>query len=108
MTEKRTASIVIPTYNRSRLVTKPIKTAISQTVPCEVIVRDHGRTDNTEEAVASYKDKVKYIRRDLDSGPFFSWLDGILSARSEYVHITHDDDWIEPNFVEKCLGTFSP
>jgi glycosyltransferase involved in cell wall biosynthesis len=107
MSHKYTASIVIPTYNRAHLVSKAIETAMSQTVPCEVIVCDHGSTDNTQQVITNYRDKVRYIRREVDSGPFFSWLDGILTARSEYVHITHDDDWIEENFIEKCLNSFS-
>jgi glycosyltransferase involved in cell wall biosynthesis len=97
----------VPTYNRAGLVTRAIETAISQTVPCEIVVCDHGSTDNTPHVVAAYRDKVRYLRREFDSGPFFCWLDGLLVSQAEYVHITHDDDWIEEDFIEKCLNTFS-
>ena len=108
MTAKYAASIIIPTYNRSSLVSRAIETAIGQTVACEVIVCDHGSSDETPEVVAAYKDKVHYVRRDRDSGPFFSWLDGIQHATAQYIHITHDDDWIDVNFIERCLKVFSP
>jgi glycosyltransferase involved in cell wall biosynthesis len=107
MSSKYAASIVIPTYNRVSLVKRAIETAIAQTVTCEVVVCDHGSSDKTPELVATYKDKVHYVRRDRDSGPFFSWLDGIQHATADYVHLTHDDDWIELNFIEKCLNVFS-
>src|SRR5260370_22618408 len=108
MNSKYVVSIIIPTFNRANLLSKAIETAISQTIYCEVIVCDHGSKDDTREVVARYKDRVRYIRRELDSGPFFSWLDGILHAGSDFVHITHDDDWIEDNFIEKFLSVFSP
>jgi len=107
MSSKYAASIVIPTYNRVSLVKRAIETAIAQTVTCEVVVCDHGSSDKTPELVATYKDKVHYVRRDRDSGPFFSWLDGIQHATADYVHLTHDDDWIELNFIERCLNVFS-
>ena len=107
MTAKYAASIIIPTYNRSSLVSRAIETAIGQTVACEVIVCDHGSSDETTEVVAAYKDKVRYVRRDRDSGPFFSWLDGIQHATAQHVHITHDDDWIDVSFIERCLKVFS-
>src|SRR6516225_1320621 len=104
---KCAASIVIPTYNRAKLLPRAIETAIAQTIECEVIVCDHGSSDNTPEIVAAYKDKVRYVRRDRDSGPFFSWLDGVQNAEAEFVHLTYDDDWIEVSFIEKCLRLFS-
>jgi glycosyltransferase involved in cell wall biosynthesis len=105
--DRYAASIVIPTFNRAALVSHAIETALAQTVPCEVVVCDHGSTDNTPDVVARYKDKLRYVRRECDSGPFFAWLDGLLVTRAEYVHITHDDDWIDRTFIEKCLNMFS-
>jgi hypothetical protein len=49
-----------------------------------------------------------YIRRQRDQGPFFSWLDGLLCASSEFIHFTFDDDWIDKTFMESCLQHFDP
>ena len=70
-------SIVIPTFNRAKLVSKAIDTALAQTVPVEVIVCDHGSTDATPELAKSYGDKIRYIRKDVDNGPIACWQDGI-------------------------------
>lgn len=97
------ASIVIPTFNRSGLVGRAIESALAQTYPCEVIVCDHGSTDETPQVAARYGDRIRYVRRDEDRGPIRCWRDGIEQARGDVVHITYDDDWIEPQFMSRCI-----
>ena len=74
----------------------------------KVIVVDHGSTDRTPEIAAEYSDGIDYLRRLRDSGPIFSWLDGCLSAETEFVKILFDDDVLEPSFIEKTMDLFSP
>lgn len=100
----RSASIVIPTFNRAHLVHRAIESAINQTYPCEIILCDHGSTDNTPEVAARYKNRIYYIRREEDKGPIVCWRDAIEHASGEIVHITYDDDWIEPTFMEKTIA----
>jgi glycosyltransferase involved in cell wall biosynthesis len=100
----RTVSIVIPTFNRAGMVTKAIDTALAQTHPCQVIVCDHGSTDDTPATVAAYGDRVTYIRRETDFGPHFCWLEGVLNATGDFVHMQYDDDWIAPDFIEKTMA----
>jgi glycosyltransferase involved in cell wall biosynthesis len=102
------ATIVIPTFNRSDLLPEAIESALSQTVACEVIVVDHGSTDNTPEDVGAWGPAVRYMRREIDSGPQFSWLDGVLLASHDEVKILHDDDWLDPAFMERCLALLKP
>ena len=100
----KTASIVIPTFNRAHLVTRAIESAIHQTYPCEVVVCDHGSTDHTPEVMARYKEKIRYIRREEDRGPVVCWRDGVEQATGEVVNILFDDDWLEPTFMEKTIA----
>lgn len=97
-------SIVIPTFNRSKFVQKAIDSALSQTYPCEVIVCDHGSSDDTPKVMKKYGNKIKYIRKEEDFGPHFCWLDGILHAGGEFVHLQFDDDWVDKSYIEKCMG----
>jgi glycosyltransferase involved in cell wall biosynthesis len=99
-----TVSIVIPTFNRAALLPRAIDSALAQTRPAEVIVVDHGSTDATGAVVAGYGDRVLSLRRERDFGPHFCWLEGVLHARGEWVHLQYDDDWIAPRFLEACLG----
>jgi glycosyltransferase involved in cell wall biosynthesis len=100
-------SIVIPTFNRANYLIECIDSCLAQTKACEIIVCDHGSTDNTPEVVKIYGNKIKYVRRELDSGVHFCWMDGILHATNDLIHINFDDDWIEPTFIEECLNLFS-
>ena len=103
----KTASIVIPTFNRAGLVTRAIESALNQTYPCEIIVCDHGSTDNTPEVMTRYKRKIRYIRREEDRGPIVCWRDGIEQTTGEVVHITYDDDWLQPTFMEKTIAALN-
>ncbi|MFV1535330.1 glycosyltransferase family 2 protein [Phaeobacter sp. JH209B] len=100
-------SIVVPTFNRADMLPKAIDSALDQTVACEVIVVDHGSTDHTPQVAAEYGDKIIYVRREKDFGPHFCWLEGVLHASGEFVHLQYDDDWIAPTFIEKCLAVLS-
>jgi len=96
-------SIVIPTFNRVKFLEKAIETSLAQTYPCEVIVCDHGSTDNTQELMKKYKNRVKYIRREKDFGPHFCWLEGILNAEGEFIHLQFDDDYLHKEFIKKTI-----
>lgn len=99
-----TVSIVIPTFNRAKLVVRAIDAALNQTVPVEVVVCDHGSTDDTPQVVASYGYRIRYVRRENDRGPIVCWRDGIENATGDLVNITYDDDWLAPTFVEKTMA----
>lgn len=100
-------SIIIPTFNRSNFLRRAIDSCIKQTYECEIIVCDHGSIDDTPEVIKKYLDRVRYIRRDENFGPNYTWLDGVLHCNSDLVHIQFDDDWIAPDFIEKTLSMMS-
>ena len=107
MTHLKTVSIVIPTFNRSDKVRKAIESSLQQTYKCEVIVVDHGSSDDTPSTVREYGDKITYIRKEQDLGPHFCWLDGVMHATGEFIHLQFDDDWIEKTFIDECLSLFN-
>lgn len=96
-------SIVIPTFNRANYLENCILSCLDQTVKCEIIVCDHGSSDNTQKLMEKYHDRVIYIRREIDYGIHFTWLDGIIAATNDLIHINYDDDWIAPTFIDKCF-----
>ncbi len=102
--EDSEVTIVIPTFNRSDYVQEAIDSALNQTYPCHVIVCDHGSSDNTPEVMKKYGSRIQYIRKEEDLGPHFCWLDGVLHAKTRYVKLLYDDDWIEPTFIEKTVA----
>ncbi len=101
-------SIVIPTFNRAEILREAIDTSLAQTQPCEVIVVNHGSTDHTDDVAASYGDRIRYIKSETDYGPHFCWLDGIIRAKGDYVHLQYDDDWLEPTYIETLIQLMKP
>jgi len=101
-------TIVIPTFNRSAMLRRCIESALAQTQACEVIVVDHGSSDDTPAVAASFGDRIRYLRRDIDHGVHFCWLDGVLAAKAEFIHLNFDDDFMRPQFVEKCMALMRP
>ena len=101
-------TIVIPTFNRSVMLRRCIESALAQTQACEVIVVDHGSSDDTPAVAASFGDRIRYLRREEDRGVHFCWLDGILAAKAEFIHLNFDDDFMRPQFVEKCMVLMGP
>lgn len=69
---------------------------------------DHGSTDTTQEVVAQWMDSVTYLRREFDSGPQFSWLDGERLASHGRVKTLHHDDGLELTSMERCLALMEP
>ena len=55
-------TIVIPVFNGSNYVTSAINSALAQTYnKVEIVVVNDGSTDNTEEIVKSYGNKIRYF-----------------------------------------------
>jgi len=96
-------SFIIPTFNRPNFLVTAIESAIQQTFKCEIIVCDHGSDSSTRKVVENYIDRVKYIRRDIDYGVHFLWLDAIMQSSNDFIHINFDDDWSDLSFIADAL-----
>ena len=97
-------TIVIPTFNRAGRVSSAIKSAVDQTEKCHIIVVDHGSNDKTSEVVRRFGSTVEYVKRNADSGPIYSWIDGVARAKTEFVKILFDDDILDNSFVSDALS----
>jgi glycosyltransferase involved in cell wall biosynthesis len=85
---------VIPTYNRSRLVTRAIRSALDALGPGdEVIVVDDGSDDDTVEVVEAFGPPVRLLRRD-HGGAGAARNAGFAAATTDLVaFLDSDDEW---------------
>jgi glycosyltransferase involved in cell wall biosynthesis len=100
-------TIAILTYNRaSSYLREALTSALSQTYqPLEIIVADNGSTDETAALVARMSDeRVRYFRHDRNIGANANSNFCIEKARGEYFLLLHDDDRVDPDFVEQCMS----
>lgn len=106
MKVNKSVSTLIPTFNRELFLKKAIESSLEQTINHEIIVCNHGGSDGTDEMVKQFHGKIKYIKKEVDNGPHYCWLDGVMEAKGEFINLLFDDDWIEPNFIEECMKHF--
>jgi glycosyltransferase involved in cell wall biosynthesis len=98
-------TIAIPTYNRAtKTLPETLRSALAQTYQhVEVIVSDNCSTDATESVVRSFGGGVVYIRQSRNLGLNGNLNQCIEQANGDYVLLLHDDDLIDPDFVESCV-----
>jgi len=90
-------SVIIPTYNRARVVSKAIDSVLAQTYrDFEVIVVDDASTDDTAQVLARYGDRIRVIRRQTNGGPGAARNDGIKASEGEFIAFLDSDDLYLP------------
>jgi glycosyltransferase involved in cell wall biosynthesis len=98
-------TIAIPTYNRAtKTLPETLRSAAAQTYPdLEIFVSDNCSTDDTEQVVRAFGPRIGYVRQPQNLGLNGNAKACIDLARGDYLLILHDDDLIDPNFVEACI-----
>jgi len=99
-------SVVIPSYNAAGMVEEAVESVLSQTWPnIECLVIDDGSSDGTEEALAPYKDRIRYIKKE--NGGFASARNlGMKSASGDYIAWLDADDIFEHDKLERQMALF--
>ncbi|HSD85048.1 MAG TPA: glycosyltransferase family A protein [Anaerolineae bacterium] len=100
-------TIGMPTYNRANgYLREALGSALAQTYPnLEIVVSDNGSTDNTESVVRSYADpRIRYYRQQPPVIPNDNFNFCLQQANGAYFLMLHDDDKIDPDFVETCMS----
>jgi glycosyltransferase involved in cell wall biosynthesis len=102
-------SIVIPTHNRSRLLTTTLRSALWQReVDLEIIVVDDGSTDDTPDLLRSVGDpRVRLLRHDPAQGVSAARNKGIEDAGGEWIAFLDDDDLWAPTKLARQLRAAS-
>ena len=91
-------SVVIPTHNRSELLSLTLRSALRQRdVDLEVIVVDDGSVDATLRLVDGLGDsRVRMLRHEVAQGVSAARNHGILEARGRWISFLDDDDLWSP------------
>ena len=94
MTLEVSFSVIIPTFNRAKVISRAIDSVLNQTYKnFELIVVDDGSTDNTQEILKKY-DQIKIMTQENQ---------GVSSARNSAIQISigewicfldSDDEWL--------------
>lgn len=98
------ASVIIPTYNRARLLGRALASVYAQTRPADqVIVVDDGSTDNSEQLLRPRFRNVQWLRQER-AGVSAARNRGILAATGGWIALLDsDDEWL-PTKLERQLS----
>lgn len=93
-------SVVIPTYNNERWLSRAIDSVLAQSRSAdEILVVDDGSTDRTPEVAAAYGSKIRYLRQE-NAGASVARNTGIQAASGEWIaFLDADDEWL-PNKLQ--------
>jgi glycosyltransferase involved in cell wall biosynthesis len=102
-------SVAIPTFNRGSCLAATLNSVLSQTYPpVEVVVVDDGSTDDTQQVLAQFADRV-ISRRVANSGPGAARKAAIELCASSWIALCDSDDLWQPDHLKRrarLIATF--
>jgi glycosyltransferase involved in cell wall biosynthesis len=103
-----TVSIIIPTYNREKLLFRAIQSVLAQTYKnFELIIIDDASTDHTATVVSNFcEPRIRFIRLDQNNGVSIARNTGLSLCSGDYIAFLDSDDAWVPNKLEKQIKIF--
>jgi glycosyltransferase involved in cell wall biosynthesis len=98
-------SVILPTFNRARLVCDAIESVLAQTCEhWELIVVDDGSSDDTCETVAPYLSdpRIRYVRQD-NAGCSAARNRGLAETSAPFVAYLDSDNVFYPDFLGRAV-----
>lgn len=101
-------SVIIPTYNREKLIGRAIKSVLNQSFEdFEIIVIDDGSEDRTEHVVNSFKDeRIKYIYQE-NAERSVARNKGIQNTSGQWICFLDSDDVYLPYHLSTLESNIS-
>ncbi|RKZ48343.1 MAG: glycosyltransferase family 2 protein [Gammaproteobacteria bacterium] len=100
-------SVVIPTYNRVKLLERALASVLGQTLPAdEIIIVDDGSTDNTVSTLKTLHPEVKFIQQD-NLGVSAARNTGIAAARHDWIALLDSDDVWHKHKLERQMAALN-
>jgi glycosyltransferase involved in cell wall biosynthesis len=101
-------SVIIPTHNRARLVSRAIRSVLTQTYAhLECVVVDDASDDDTGKVVQDIQDgRIVYLRHETNLHASAARNTGIAQAGGNLLAFLDDDDEWLPRKLEKQVGRF--
>src|SRR5829696_10154409 len=103
-------SVIVPVYDPGPHIDDCIRSLLGQTLPreeLELIFVDDGSTDGTGERLDALAAEHAHVK--VEHIPNSGWPGkprnvGIEMATGEYVFFVDNDDWIEPDALERLVA----
>jgi glycosyltransferase involved in cell wall biosynthesis len=97
-------SVVIPTYNRSRIIRGAVESVLAQSYDrIQIVIADDGSSDDTRRIVEGYGKRVTYVRQ-ANAGVSAARNLGIRHTRGEFIAFLDSDDSWQPWKIEAQIA----
>jgi glycosyltransferase involved in cell wall biosynthesis len=100
MSQTPLVSVLIPTYNSEKTISRALSSVFAQTLqPIEIIVVDDGSTDNTASVIEEFSrslktDFLKFVKLDSNYGAYYARNVGWDLASGQFLALLDaDDSW---------------
>ena len=104
--ENPLVSIIIPTYNRAKIVGRAISSALNQTYEnIDVIIIDDGSSDNTAEILNCLNDpRIRLFKHEKNKGVAAAKNTGLRNIIGDWFTILDSDDEIVSDAIEIMMS----
>lgn len=98
-------SVVIPTYNKEKSITKTVESILEQDyMDFEIIIVDDCSSDDTVRIVENaFWGKIRLIKLEKNSGANTARNKGVLEARGNYIAFMDSDDVWDKSKLSHCM-----
>lgn len=97
-------SVIIPLHNKSKYISKCIKSVLSQTfTEFELIIVNDGSTDESVSIVKQFTDRRIRLINQVNSGVSTARNNGVYAAKYDFISFLDADDWWSEDFLKKML-----
>ena len=99
-----TVSVIMPTYNRHKIISESIESVLGQTFQdFELVIVNDGGSDEVEKVIRAFNSpKIRYFKIE-HSGLGAALNKGLEEARGRYIAYLDDDDIYYPHHLETLL-----
>lgn len=96
-----TATVVVTCYNQAGFIGQAVNSVRAQTAPTLLVVVDDGSTDDSAEVLEELSvEAVRVTNRGMAAARNA----GLFHVKTEWVAFLDGDDWLKPDWIEKCLA----
>ena len=98
-------SIIIPTLNSSKTISKSITSILNQTFPdFEILIIDACSTDDTIFIIKSFDDSRIKITQEIDNGIYDAMNKGLRNSNGNWIYFLGSDDFLYGNYILKEIN----
>lgn len=105
--QQHRVSVIIPTFNRPRLLAQTVKSVLEQTYPpSEIIIINNGSKPEYLNELCSIGNScasINLIHLSSNKGPGYARNIGIESSKGDWILFLDDDDVLAPDFIDACV-----